>query len=174
MKATAGRSRSIEVRAYDAQDAVVFESGHIADAELEEKPASDPNFDPQLALYRDWTYDAAGQLTHNFWEAAPSATYPDGYQASTLPYTIDPALPHTLTARYTIARHRQIARMTLSLRIRPIGLDVLQDLADSGDLDPSVLDRMPTFTLYGASVEWRPDQPMLRSLLPADFSCPSE
>jgi hypothetical protein len=63
--------------------------------------------------------------------------------------------------------------MTVRLRLRPIGLDVLQDLVDSGDLDASVIDRVPTFTLHGAAVEWRPDEPTPRSLLPDDLTCPN-
>jgi hypothetical protein len=163
----------LEVVAYDAHDNVVFESGHIGDAEPVEKMPSDPGYDPQLALYRDWIYDADGRVTHDFWKASPSPEHPDGYESLTLPYTIDPGLPHTLNARYTIARHREIARMTIRLRLRPVGLDVLQDLVDSGDLDPGVVERVPTFTLHGAAVEWRPNEPTPRSLLPSDLTCPT-
>jgi hypothetical protein len=164
----------LEVVAYDVNDEVVFESGRIADDELEDKARSDPAYDPQLALYRDWMYDADGSATHNFWEAAPSKAHPDGYESLALPFTVDPSAPHVLTARYTIARHREIVRMTLRLRIRPLGLDVLRDLIASSDLEPSVSDRVPTFTLYGAALEWRPDQPTEHSLLPADLACPKE
>jgi hypothetical protein len=37
--------------------------------------------------------------------------------------------------------------------MRPIGMDVLQDLVDSGDLEPAVLTHMPTLT-FGAQLEW--------------------
>ena len=37
------------------------------------------------------------------------------------------------------------ARMTLRIRIQPVGLDVLNDLVASKDLDPSIVGRMPTF-----------------------------
>ena len=163
----------IEVVAYDSQEHVIFESGQIADGELIERMPGDGRYDPQLALYRDWMYDANGEPTHNFWEAAPSAAYPDGYESLTLPYTIDPGVPHTLSARFAIARYRDIARMTIRLRLQPIGVDVLQDLVDSGDLDSSVIERMPTFILHGSAVEWRPDEAMPRSLLPKDLSCPT-
>jgi hypothetical protein len=162
----------LEVAAYDASDGVVFESGRIDDGELEEKPVTDPGYDPQLALFRDWIYGADGQPTRDFWKAAPSDAYPDGYTALTLPFTVDPALPHTISARYSIARYREIARMTVRLRMRPIGVDVLNDLVGSGDLDSSTVASIPTFTLYGASVEWRPDEADLRSLIPDDLPCP--
>jgi hypothetical protein len=164
----------IEVVAYDADEKVVFESGRIADTEPVEKAPSDPSYDPQLALFRDWTYDAGGNPTHSFWQVAPSSAHPDGYDAVTLPYTIDPAVPHTLNARFSVARYREIARMTIRLRMRPIGLDVLEDLVQSGDLDQSIVDLMPTFTLDGAAVEWRPNEPTPRSLLPDDLSCPTD
>jgi hypothetical protein len=61
--------------------------------------------------------------------------------------------------------------MTIRLRMRAVGMDVLQDLVDSGDLDASVVGRMSTWTMHGAAVEWRPDQAMPSSLLPADLRC---
>lgn len=164
----------IELVAYDADENVVFESGRLADRELEERASDDPAYDPQFALLRDWIYDAEGNPTHDFWEAAPSAEHPDGYESLTLPFAIDPSVPHTIAARYAIARYREIARLTVRLRMRAIGIDVLDDLAQSGDLDPSVIDAMPTFTLHGASVEWRPGERGLRSLLPDDLVCPSD
>jgi hypothetical protein len=60
------------------------------------------------------------------------------------------------------------------MRLQPIGIDVLQDLVDSGDLDPSLIQHMPTFIMHGASVEWRPDEATPRSLLPKDLSCPTQ
>jgi nitrate/TMAO reductase-like tetraheme cytochrome c subunit len=163
----------LELVAYDADEQVIFESGRIADTELEQKAPGDAGYDPQLTLYRDWTYRADGEPTHNFWEVAPSAAHPKGYEALSLPYATDPNIPHTLSSQYVIARHREIARMTIRLRMRPIGMDVLQDLVDSGDLDATLLARVPTFTLHGAAVEWRPNEATPRSLLPADLSCPS-
>ena len=81
------------------------------------------------------------------------------------------AVPHALSARYTIPRFRDISRMTVRLRMRAVGLDVLQDLVDSGDLLPEVLAAMPTFTLHGAAVEWTPGASALRSLSPSDLNC---
>jgi len=164
----------LEVIAYDADERVIFESGNIADTELEQKSQAEPGYDPQLALYRDWTYRADGEATHNFWEVAPSAAHPNGYEALTLPFATEPNIPHTLSARYVIGRHREIARMTIRLRMRAIGMDVLHDLVDSGDLDASVVEQIPTWTMHGAAVEWRPDQPMPRSLLPADLRCSTD
>jgi hypothetical protein len=46
------------------------------------------------------------------------------------------------------------ARVEARLRMRPVGMDVLNSLVDSGDLDPKVVENMPTFTLHGTEVEW--------------------
>jgi hypothetical protein len=163
----------LEVVAYDADENIVFESGRVADGDPLEKATSGRDDDPQLALYRDWIYDAEGKLTDDFWNAASSSTHPDGYESLTLPFTTDPAVPHTLSARYGIAKYREIARMTVRLRMRPIGFDVLADLVRSGDLDARLIAQVPTFTLHGAAVEWRPDEETLRSLLPDDLTCSS-
>ncbi|MDD9967795.1 MAG: hypothetical protein OXR73_16285, partial [Myxococcales bacterium] len=164
----------LEVVAYDERDNVVFESGRVTDREPVEKPSSDPKYDPQLALFRDWIYDAEGSPTHDFWEAAPSDAHPAGYEALTLPFAVDPAIPHWLNARFLVARYTEVARMTVRFRFRAIGLDVLTDLVGSGDLDPHVIDQLPTFTMHGAAVEWRPDEPALRSLLPDELPCSVE
>jgi hypothetical protein len=81
----------------------------------------------------------------------------NGYESLTLPYAIDPSVPHTLTARFTIALDRDIGP---------------HELVDSGDLDPGVRERMPTFTLHGAAVERRPDETTPHSLLPDELACP--
>jgi hypothetical protein len=40
------------------------------------------------------------------------------------------------------------------MKMRPMGLDVLQDLVDSKDLDPALLDQMPTFTVFDATLDF--------------------
>ena len=37
--------------------------------------------------------------------------------------------------------------------MRPIGMDVLHDLIESGDLDPAIAEHVPTFS-FGAQLEW--------------------
>ena len=71
----------LEFIAYDADGSVMFESGDIADGELEEKPAADPDHDRSLVLFRDRIYDERGEPTHMFWQAAPSEQHPTGYAA---------------------------------------------------------------------------------------------
>jgi hypothetical protein len=162
----------VELVAYDAADTVVFESGTIDDGEVEEKAADEPGFDPNLVLYRDWLYGADGEPVHMFWEAAPSAAYPEGYASLTLPVGAELNQPHALEARYRIFDFERVARVTVRLRMRAIGLDVLNDLVASGDLDASVMRALPTFTLHGTSIEWRPHESDPTPLWPEALLCP--
>ena len=162
----------LEFIAYAADGRVLFESGNIADGELEEKQEGDPEHDRDLMLLRDRIYDAQGRATHMFWEAAPSRQHPDGYRSLLLPAMTEAMPAHSLQATYRVGSAAEVARITARLRMRPMGLDVLQDLVDSGDLDPALLAEVPTFTLHGASVEWTKDEPELRSLWPDELQCP--
>jgi hypothetical protein len=171
----------LEFVAYDDAGQIVFSSGNIVDGELEEKPEGDPKRDPNLWLFRDHIYDASGKEVHMFWEAEPSAQYPNGYFGNSLPARTDAAISqgHTVERTYRIPSLQLPARVTARLRMRPMGMDVLRSLVDSGDLDPTVVAAMPTFTLYGSSVEWRredglkpitvPKPPPLRC--PDDYLC---
>jgi hypothetical protein len=104
--------------------------------------------DPDLWLFRDRILDAAGSEVHMFWEAAD-------VESNLLPVAADPTMPHQRTHHYSFAGVPD--RATVRVHIRPIGLEVLDSLVDSGDLDPAVRDAMPTFTLEGASVTWTTD-----------------
>jgi hypothetical protein len=162
----------VELIAYAEDGSVLFASGDIEDSELEEKAVDDPGYDRSLALFRDRLYDAHGAPVHMFWDAAPSEQHPLGYRSLLLPAATEAMPAHALEARYQVPTPERIARVTARLRMRPMGVDVLQDLVDSGDLDPALLREMPTFTLHGAAVEWTPDAAQLRSLWPDDLECP--
>ncbi len=93
-----------------------------------------------------------------FWEAAASSTYPAGYTSNTLPVRSDTLGfgTHATEKQYRLPGRDGSgtpARVTARLRIRPIGMDVLHDLVDSGDLAPAMLEQMPTFS-FGAQLEW--------------------
>ena len=49
----------------------------------------------------------------------------------------------------------QIDRITLQVKIQPVGRDILDDLVASGDLDAGVRDAIPTLPV-GAMLEWTP------------------
>lgn len=149
--ASQDRRMWVELLAYDDRDELVFRSGDIADDEIEEKPFDDPAHDPHLWMFRDRIFDADGKETHMFWQAAKSAAHPDGYASDTLGPLRKGMQPHTVEKRYPVG---QPARVTLRVRLRPMGLDVLDDLIASGHLDPAIRDAMPTHTLEYSQVEW--------------------
>ncbi len=106
------------------------------------------------------------------WQAASSSTYPNGYAPLTLPPTLLPNVAHTLDARYQLLDAAKVAKVRIRLRMRAVGVDVLQDLVGTGDLDPALVAQQPTFTLFGAAVEWRPADNSLRNLQDEAVPCP--
>jgi Cytochrome c554 and c-prime len=158
----------LEVLAYDKSGALLdrVSSGDIADGEVEDRPDDDPKRDPRLLLLRDRIYDAAGKSVHMFWQAAMSSAHPDGYESNVLPAATTTYIQgkHVVLKQYRIPGPAGLpARVTARLRMRPIGVDVLQDLVDSGDLDPAVVAQMPTLT-FGAQIEWTPDRGVMKTI----------
>jgi hypothetical protein len=158
----------LEFSAYDESGELLDQvsSGNIADGEIEDKPPSDPKRDPHLLMFRDRIYDAQGKPVHMFWEAAMSKAHPDGYESNVLPVS---------TTTYIEGKHAVLkpyrafgpdglpARVTARLRMRPIGVDVLQDLVHSGDLDPAIAAQMPTLT-FGAQIEWTKENGLMKTV----------
>ena len=141
-------------------------SGNIADGEIEDKPQNDPKRDPHLLMFRDRIYDAQGKPVHMFWQAAMSSAHPDGYESNVLPVATTTYIEgkHAVIKQYRLRGPDGLpARVTARLRVRPIGLDVLQDLVDSGDLDPAILAQMPTLT-FGAQIEWTPESGLMKAV----------
>lgn len=158
----------IELLAYDADGALIegASSGRIADGELEEFPEDDPRHDPQLVMFRDRIFDAEGEPVHMFWEAARSPDHPYGYESHTVPVATTTYIEgkHAITKQYRVAGPEGLpARVTVRLRMRPIGQDVLDDLVRSGDLDPALAEAMPTFT-FPAQLEWTPDDGVMKTV----------
>lgn len=141
--ATQDRRLWVELVAYDAADEVIFESGRVADGEPVATLA-----DPNLWLFADRMFDAEGAEVHMFWEARSTA-------GELMPAPSDPTEPHRVSRRYQLPAAP--ARVTLRLRMRAMGLEVLQDLVDSGHLEASVLGRFPTFEVLDP-IEWRSGQ----------------
>ena len=158
----------LEFTAYDksGRRLEAVSSGNIADGEIEEKPESDPKRDPNLLVFRDRIYDAQDKPVHMFWEAAMSTAHPDGYESNVIPV---PATSYIDGTHVVLKQYRATgpdglpARVTARLRIRPIGLDVLRDLVDSGDLDPAIVAQMPTLT-FGAVIEWTPESGLMQTI----------
>jgi hypothetical protein len=169
--ASQDRRMWLEFSAYDeAGKLLEGSSGIIADGEIEERP----KHDPQLVMFRDRIFDAQGKPVHMFWQAAPSDAHPEGYESSVLPVSTTTYIEgkHAVVEQYRASGPNGLpARVTARLRMRPIGMDVLHDLVESGDLDAKIADEMPTFT-FGARIEWTPENGTMKSiaaqLTPAD------
>ncbi|HKU37609.1 MAG TPA: DUF2330 domain-containing protein [Polyangiales bacterium] len=167
--ASQDRRMWLEFSAYDENGALIEEasSGRIEDGELEDKPSDHPDYDPNLLLFRDRIFDAQGKQVHMFWEAEPSKAYPEGYESRALPVASTTYIEgrHVVIKQYRASTKdgRLPARVTARLRIRPIGVDVLEDLVKSGDLDRAIAERMPTFT-FGAQIDWTPEDGMQKSV----------
>ncbi len=148
----------VEVAAYQG-DTLLYSSGAAPDG-------TDPaalTSDPDLWLMRDCMVDAAGKPVRMFWEA-----FAAGGNALDAPVTTDPARPDQ--AFYFPNRVKYFPRdplksipgtpdrVTMRVRLLPMGYEVLDDLVASGDLDPAVRARMPTFQI-GETLTWTTSAP---------------
>ncbi len=143
----------VELRAF-AGEGLVYESGVVGDGE----PVAYLE-DPDLWLLRDRAYKADGSEAHMFWDVAEVISDP----LPAPPQSAD-ALPgfggQHVVRRYVVfdpEDPRTPDRITMRVRARAIGLDVLDDLIESGDLDPAIRDAMPTFDLAGTVLTWTPE-----------------
>ncbi len=133
----------LELTAWDAGDNVIFETGKVS---ADQPIASLAGVDPNLWLFRDRIFDAQGAEVHMFWEAA-------SVESELLPQamTNDPMEVHARTRTFTIDLAAGIPqRVEMRLLMRPMGLEVLRDLVDSGHLDAAIPEQMPTFEVVDA------------------------
>jgi hypothetical protein len=158
-----------EVIAYLA-GAVIYQSGVVVDGGT---PTSVKG-DPDLWLLRDCMSDAQGHLVNQFWQAA--STEGNELPALATFSSTDPRFYQTHIVQRFPRDGSKLAQMpdrvTLRLRLQPVGIDVLQDLVGTGDLDAGVIAAMPTFdvALAGptlpAQIDWTPQAALLS--YPAD------
>ncbi|MFN3197055.1 MAG: multiheme c-type cytochrome [Bradymonadia bacterium] len=138
----------VELTAY-AGDEVLYRSGHTAEG----TPAAYVEAeDESMWLLRDRTFDAEGETAHMFWEIASHE--PELLPAPTALSPIEPEYINT----HILRRYRVLGgtpdRIEMVVKMRPIGIEVLEDLVRSGDLDPAIIEAMPTFTLEGSRLTW--------------------
>jgi hypothetical protein len=140
-----------EVTAYSGAT-VIYSSGAV--------PAGTPvvdSPDPDLWLLRDCMFAPDGGQVDMFWQAG-------SYDGNALPaiVTFDISSPDFYLGhkqRFFPPTGVPIAtpdRVTLAVHLTPIGLDVLDDLISSGDLDAGFRGLMPTYDI-GTTLEWTPD-----------------
>ena len=143
----------VEVVARDTAGAVIWSSGQVAsDQSLREAMA----LDPELWWLGDRALTADGEDAHMFWEVAelqsqglpPPSRHPVDHPRYQEPHQVRTFDMGSVAA----------ASVEAAIHIRPIGREVLDILVASGDLDPAVRDRMPTFTLAGSVVTWTAEE----------------
>src|SRR5205823_11714972 len=112
--------------------------------------------DPDMWLLRDCMFDDKGNEVSMFWQAAsvdstllPAQLTFDALDPRFYQTHIEQTYPRV--GRTTFGAMPD--RVTLRVRLQPVGIDVLQDLVDSRDLDPAIRDAMPTLDV-GALLEW--------------------
>jgi hypothetical protein len=125
----------------------VFSSGVVPNDQTSVESIGDPN----LWLFKETLYDGSGAPVLFMWQAAsaspsllpvvttaqgPGATGPSNAVSKT--YAIDAAVDD----------------VTMSVRLLPVAIEVIQSLIASGDLDPSYLAGVSAFTLSGSQLEW--------------------
>jgi hypothetical protein len=132
-----------QIVAYQGTE-TVYQSGVVPFG----SPAFDAQADPDLWLMRDCIFGPQGNEVHMFWQAAsydgnelPALTTFDHLNAAFFATMKTQFFPRGGTPLPT----GRPDRVTLDLWVQPVGTDVLDDLVDSGDLNPSVAAAMPTF-----------------------------
>jgi hypothetical protein len=139
----------LEAIAYDENGKELARQGVVGDGEVEETAEK-----KHVCMFRDRIRDADGNEVHMFWEAASH----DKDARLLKPLPIGGALSpgsHAVDCPFNLRLTQQPARIALKLRMRPMGIDVLEDLVKSGHLAADVVKQMPTFTV--ASYEARFD-----------------
>jgi hypothetical protein len=146
----------VELQAF-AKGQVIYQSGVVADGE---SITSLP--DPDLWLMRECMFDQQSKPVDMFWEAASTETSQLPGPTTNVPTDPDYYLTHVFR---TFPRPTSVPsslptppdRITMRVRIIPVGLDVLDSLVASGDLDAAVKAKMPVFTLAATTLEWTPE-----------------
>ncbi len=145
--ATQDRRVWLELRAF-AGDQAHLELGVVPDGQPVAKVE-----EPLLWRIRDYIYDQSGEEVHMFWEARSQ----DGELLPAAEILSPMGDASTWRSRRYTVPDAEIDRVTTRLRLRPVGLDVLDSLIASGDLDPSVRDQIRTFDVAPTVLEWTPE-----------------
>jgi hypothetical protein len=163
--ASQDRRMWLEVDGFDENDQMIYSGGVIQDGQVEEPP--DQPAHP--CMMRDYVLDENGKETHMFWEAAKLD------KSKTIPL---PSMPmagsHTRTCAFgPRGRQTPLPRLEFRFRMRPIGLDVLQDLVASGHLSPDIVAKMPTLTVHRRAAHWDESQRkyLVDKVPDQDFGC---
>jgi hypothetical protein len=137
----------VEVIAYDQASNVIYQSGVVPDGM---SPVDVGKSDPDMWLMRDCMFGTDGRLVDMFWQGATpdpnelppiAAFYPSGLVSHSHKFRSFPKDQGAITT--DAGAPLMPTSVTLRLRLQPIGIDVLNDLVDSGDLDAGLIAALP-------------------------------
>jgi hypothetical protein len=138
------RRAFVEVRAFAAgAEEAFYESGSVPDGS-----SLGELVDPDLWQLRDRMLDADGNEVHQFWQAAELKPGTLPVATSTDPLSPGFAAGHALR-KFPVQGQLEQApeRVTVRVRLQPIGAEILDDLVASGHLSRADADAVPTHAL---------------------------
>ncbi len=142
----------VEVVAEDADGNVLLSSGVVPEG-VPVVNAGGPN----LWLMRDRLADKDGNDVTMVWNSVAtesSVLPPQTPLTRDDPRYVEPHMFRTWSAG------EKPARVRMAVHLRPIGLEIVDDLIASGDLDPKYKARLPTWTLAPTVIEWKEGDPI--------------
>jgi hypothetical protein len=129
----------------------VFSSGAVPDGVDPDVLAGS---DASMFTMWDRTFTASGSAAPMFWDVDHEDTTHHLKQPTTLNQN-DPAFDHSSTQAFNVQSvQAQIDHITTRVRIRPFDYALLNDLVSSGDLDPAVIAKVPTYDVEGTKKTW--------------------
>ena len=144
----------VELIGYSGSEQV-FESGLVGDGQTVAE------LDPEeVWMLHDRAFKADGSPAHMFWDVA--RVEPGGLPAPNLLFPGSPGYVDPHVGRRYIAIGEDIDRFSMRVRLRPIGYDVIDDLIETGDLEPSIRDTIPTYELASTVLTWREADAVLK------------
>jgi hypothetical protein len=149
----------IELKAYNAAGAVLFQSGVVPDG-VDPEQINDPYVSCTMpgttscSGFWDRTYKVDNTPAHFFWEVARIDSKLIKPQ-STLDQN-SPAYDHSSTVKYLVGPSvtQQVDRIEAKLKVRALPFEAVDDLIASGDLDPAIRGELKTLEPLGAQSTW--------------------
>lgn len=142
--ATQDRRAWVELVALE-DDTPVLQSGVVAEGE----PVAEL-MDPNLWLLREHMYDAEGEEVHMFWQARSV----DGELLEVAEELTPNGDAATWRSRTYHVDSEALTRVTSKVRLRAVGLEVIDELIAEEVLDPAIRDEFLTFDLPSSVLEW--------------------
>jgi hypothetical protein len=131
----------------DAAGTIIYERGKLdpgvdpeqsSDTTINCPPPTNPLVPSSCASFYDRTYKSDGTVAHFFWEVARYESFL--IRPATTRDVNAAGYDHSTTVRYPVGPtiYSQADRVEATLLMRPLPFEMLRELEQSGDLDPSV------------------------------------